>query len=78
LPGAGTTGGRVKVAGVYEVVHVFVVRDDDVLKAAVTPRMVLPARYVNVDVELLGSAMGVAGDVAVFMAGSEERLGGKP
>jgi hypothetical protein len=60
------------VAGVYEVVHVFVVRGDDVLRAAVTPRMLLLAEYVNTDVELLESAMGVAGDGAVFMVGSEE------
>jgi hypothetical protein len=62
----------VKVAGIYEVVHVFVVRDDDVLRAAVTPRMVLLAGYVHVDLDLLGSALGVAGDGAVFMVGSEE------
>lgn len=45
--------------GVYEVVHVFVVGSDDVLRAAVTPAKVLLSGYV--DVELLGSIMGVAG-----------------
>ena len=56
---------------VYMVVHVCVISSDDAIPAPVTPTLVL---LWYVDVEVLGSIVGVA----VFLAGIEEYQGGEP
>ena len=66
------------MVGMYEVVHVFVIGDDDVMRAAVTPSIVLLYGYIDVDVELLGYVVDVADDVAMFVAGIEGYPGEEP